>query len=211
MTGTDPETLRIGIAAVQGAVTEHQDAVQRASQASGLSAVPVPVRTVKDFQETDALIIPGGESTTISRLFERAGLHDEITRRVDEEDYPVMGTCAGMVMLAKQGDSQVTRTRTRQLGLMDFAVQRNAFGRQRESFEHELQVDLPGLDGVKDIQAVFIRAPCASKVWGEARSIAHLDDRVIAVAQGRRIALSFHPELTGDSRVHEAFLRLVAD
>jgi pyridoxal 5'-phosphate synthase pdxT subunit len=122
-----------------------------------------------------------------------------------------MGTCAGMVMLAKEGDDQVTRTRTKQLGVMDFQVQRNAFGRQRESSETEIEIDLPGLEGDADLPVVFIRAPCAKRVWGDARAISYLDGRVIGVRQGRRLALSFHPELTDDTRIHEAFLRLAKE
>ncbi len=201
--------MRIGVAAVQGAVSEHVEAVRKAGEAAGLETETVPVRTLSDFESTHALIIPGGESTTISRLFRRNGLHEAIRRRVEDDDYPVLGTCAGMVMLATEGDDQVTRTQTEPLALMDFAVKRNAFGRQRESFENELRMDLPGLDGVDDLAAVFIRAPCASRVWGEARAIAHYQDQVIGVLQGRRLALSFHPELTTDTRIHQAFLRLV--
>lgn len=202
--------MRIGIAAVQGAVSEHVQAVITANQRTGLDAEPIPVRTRAHFEATDALIIPGGESTAISRLFAREGLHEAIRDRVETDDYPVLGTCAGMVMLAKEGDDQVTRTQTEQLGLMDFSVHRNAFGRQRESFERTVQLELPGQNAPTDVAAVFIRAPSATRLWGDARAIATLDERVIAVRQGRLIALSFHPELTPDTQVHEAFLRLVA-
>lgn len=203
--------MRIGIAAVQGAVSEHVQAVETANKRTGLDAKAAPVRTRAQFDDTDALIIPGGESTAISRLFAREGLHEAIRARVESEGYPVLGTCAGMVMLAKEGDDQVTKTQTQQLGLMDFSVHRNAFGRQRESFERSVAMTLPGQEAPQDIAAVFIRAPSATRLWGEAEPIAILDQRVIAVRQGPLMALSFHPELTPDTRVHEAFLRLVAE
>ncbi len=203
--------MRIGIAAVQGAVSEHVQAIETANRRLGLKAQAVPVRTREQFKTTDALIIPGGESTAISRLFSREGLHEAIRERVESEDYPVLGTCAGMVMLAKEGDDQVTRTQTQQLGLMDFAVHRNAFGRQRESFERTVRLELIGSDEPMDVAAVFIRAPSATRSWGTARPIAQIDGKTVAVRQDRLIALSFHPELTPDTQVHEAFLRLVAE
>jgi pyridoxal 5'-phosphate synthase pdxT subunit len=201
--------MRIGVAAVQGAFTEHQDAIAGAAARLHVPASATAVRTLLDLERTDALIIPGGESTAISRLFARNGLHKAIRRRVEQEDYPILGTCAGMVMLARDGDEQVTKTRTELLAIMDFQVNRNAFGRQRESFERRVPLDMEGLEAPDGVEAVFIRAPCATRVWGKARAIAHLDDRIIGVQQGRRIAISFHPELTPDTRVHEAFLRLV--
>lgn len=169
------------------------------------------MRTRAAFDTTHALVIPGGESTTISKLFVREGLGDAIRRRVVDEDYPVLGTCAGMVLLASEGDVQVSKTRTQLLGLMDFQVDRNAFGRQRESFERHVDVVLPGdaEDAPSRVDAVFIRAPAAQRVWGDARVVSRLDDRVVGVQQGRCVALSFHPELTPDTQVHEAFLRLV--
>lgn len=202
--------MRIGVSAVQGAVSEHLVALERAAQAAGLSVTVVPVRTRAAFAETDGLIIPGGESTTISKLFRREGLIDEIRRRVADEDYPILGTCAGMVLCASGGDEQVEKTKTALLGIMDFDVDRNAFGRQRESFERTVQTELPNL-GVVDVQAAFIRAPSARRVWGDAEVIARVDERIVGVRQGRRMALSFHPELTPDTQVHEAFLCSVAE
>lgn len=201
--------MRIGVSAVQGAVSEHVDALKGAANRSGLEVEVVPVRSLRDLEKTDGLVLPGGESTTMSKLFVREGLVEAIRRRVADEDYPILGTCAGMVLLASEGDEQVEKTRTTLFSLMDFQVDRNAFGRQRESFERTVRADLPAL-GTVDVQAAFIRAPAARRVWGEAEVISRLDDRIIGVRQGRRLGFSFHPELTPDTQVHEAFLRLVA-
>lgn len=202
--------MHVGVSAVQGAVSEHVVAVRRAARALGLEVDVVPVRTRADLARTDGLIIPGGESTTISKLFVREGLVDALRVRVRDEDYPILGTCAGMVLLASEGDDQVSRTRTNLLGLMDFQVDRNAFGRQRESFERVVSSTLPHVGDVT-VPAAFIRAPAARRVWGDAEVIARLEERIIGVRQGRRIALSFHPELTPDTMVHQAFLRSIAD
>lgn len=202
--------LRIGVAALQGAVSEHADSLHSAAERTGLDVQVFPVRSKADFEATDALVLPGGESTTISKLLLRFDLMEPIRKRVADEDYPILGTCAGMVLLARDGGEQAVRTRTELIGVMDIAVDRNAFGRQRESFERDIALDLAGLASPeRPVPAVFIRAPAVTRTWGEARPIARTEDRVVGVQEGRRIALSFHPELTTDTRVHEAFLKLV--
>ena len=125
--------MRVGVVGVQGDVSEHVDAVRRAMEEEGLSGDAVTVRRPLDLAKVDALTIPGGESTTISKLLVKFELFDGILRRA-EEGMPILGTCAGCILLAKEGDDQVSKTDTRLLGLMDMAVDRNAFGRQRESF-----------------------------------------------------------------------------
>jgi 5'-phosphate synthase pdxT subunit len=197
--------LRIGVASVQGDVTEHETMVRQALDAIGRTGHVVPLRSAEDARHVDAAIIPGGESTTIAKLLDRFGASDVLVRRARDEDLPLLGTCAGAILLAVEGDDQVDRTRTRLLGLMDMAVDRNAFGRQRESFETTVSVD-----GVaEDVHAVFIRAPAILRTWGECRPLAVFQDRIVAARQGSRWALSFHPELTSDSRIHEAFLATV--
>lgn len=199
--------MKIGVVALQGAVSEHVAAIEAAAAARGTPVECVPVRSPEAFATTDGLVLPGGESTTISKLLRRFALLDPIRDRVADEDYPILGTCAGMVLLAREGDIQVTKTDTELIGVMDMAVDRNAFGRQRESFEAYADVDLPGVGS--PFPSVFIRAPEATRTWGDARAVATYEGRTIGVRQGRRIALSFHPELTPDTRVHEAFLSLV--
>jgi 5'-phosphate synthase pdxT subunit len=192
----------VGVVAVQGAVSEHICAFEAALASSGIRGSAVPVRKPGELAKVDALALPGGESTTISKLLVKFGLFDEIRSRASE-GMPVMGTCAGLVLLAKEGDSQVGKTGTRLLGLMNMRVSRNAFGRQRESFE--APVRLAGIAG-GDFPAVFIRAPAIESVRGPCKPLARLEGRIVAARQGDMLALAFHPELSGDLRIHEEFV-----
>jgi len=198
-------TLKVGVIAVQGAVSEHLEAFERAFRDAGKKGQAVPVRRQKDLEGVQALAIPGGESTTISKLLQKFGLLDEIVKRA-EKGMPVLGTCAGLVLLAKEGDDEVRRTGTRLLGLMDMAVDRNAFGRQKESFEADISIDLPGVEWKKPFPAVFIRAPAITKVWGRCKALAKVEDVVVLAEQGSLLAAAFHPELTHDSRIHRRLL-----
>lgn len=198
-------SIKVGVVAVQGAVSEHLEALDRALRAAGKEGRSVPVRRLKDMEGVQALVIPGGESTTISKLLLKFGLLDEIVRRA-KTGMPVLGTCAGLVMLAREGDEQIQRTHTRLLGLMDMAVDRNAFGRQRESFEAEIAIDLPGPVFKKPFPAVFIRAPAITRVWGRCKALAKVEDRIVLAEQGNLMAAAFHPELTSDSRIHELLI-----
>ena len=150
----------------------------------------------------DALVIPGGESTTIGRLMQREHIFEEIKTAVEERDIPILGTCAGLVLLAKEGDEEVAKTGQPLLGLMDVKVKRNAFGRQRESFE----VLLPMSIFEEPFHAVFIRAPAITHVAEHVDVVATLDEHIVAAQQGNLLALSFHPELTNDKRIHHYFL-----
>jgi pyridoxal 5'-phosphate synthase pdxT subunit len=198
--------LHLGVVGLQGAVREHVQAAQGALRKAGISGTVTEVRSTDQLQACDGVLLPGGESTTISKLLVRTGLHDLLVQRSREEDFPILGTCAGLILLAKEGDAQVEDTRTRLLGLMDIAVDRNAFGRQRESFEADLHVD-----GVGPFHAVFIRSPAVTRVWGEARATSRLGHNIVGAAQGNRFALCFHPELTPDTRIHEHFARRCAE
>ena len=196
--------MRVGVVGVQGDVSEHVDAVSRAMASAGFSGRALVVRDPKDLEGVAALTIPGGESTTISRLLLRGGLFDRIRERA-AEGMPILGTCAGCILLAKEGDDQVTRTDTRLLGLMDMAVDRNAFGRQRESFEADLEVEF--LD--RPFHGVFIRAPAITRTWGACAPLASWDGRVVLAREGAIVGAAFHPELSGDLRIHTWFLSLV--
>lgn len=189
---------------VQGDVSEHLEAVRAAIAKGGFSGDAVTVRRREDLAVCDALTIPGGESTTISKLLVRTGLHDDIVKRADE-GLPILGTCAGCILLAKEGDDQVRNTRTKLLGLMDMAVDRNAFGRQRESFESDLAV--VGLD--RPFHGVFIRAPAITRTWDDCRVAARVEDVIVFARQGHLWGACFHPELSGDLRIHVAFLEQV--
>ncbi|HET6404103.1 MAG TPA: pyridoxal 5'-phosphate synthase glutaminase subunit PdxT [Candidatus Thermoplasmatota archaeon] len=199
--------MRIGVLGLQGAFSEHVDAVRGAFQTLGIDGTVSTVRRREELEALDGLVMPGGESTTISKLLRAFDLHDVLVRRATEEDFPILGTCAGMILLSKEGDGQVEKTETRLLGLMDMAVNRNAFGRQRESFEAAL--DIKGFDA--PVPGVFIRAPAITRTWGRCEPLGALGEHIIAARQGNRYAIAFHPELTGDTRVHEAFLRIVRD
>ena len=192
-----PPPRRIGVLALQGAVREHAEAIR------DVGAEPVLVRLPDDLEGLDALILPGGESTTMRKLIDLYGLRDPIMA-LARGGAPVYGTCAGMILLADRiadGDEPVLR-------LLDITVQRNAYGRQLDSFEADLSI--PSL-GDEPLHGVFIRAPVVSDVGPSVEVLARdPDGRPIAVRQGRVMATAFHPELTGDRRLHRLLLELIA-
>jgi 5'-phosphate synthase pdxT subunit len=197
-------TVKVGIVAIQGAVSEHVGAVERTLASLGLKGTAVQVKRLPDLEGVQALILPGGESTTIAKLLVKFGLLDKIIARA-HDGMPIMGTCAGMILLAKDGDKQVSKTQTKLLGLMDMAVDRNAFGRQRESFEVDIKVE-----GLKSpFHAVFIRAPAITKVWGKCKVLSRFEDKNVVAKQGNLLALAFHPELTPDLRLHSLLLQMI--
>jgi 5'-phosphate synthase pdxT subunit len=187
---------RIGILALQGAVREHADAVR------AVGAEPVPVRLPADLGGLDALILPGGESTTMRRLIDQYGLREPIMA-LARAGAPMLGTCAGMILLsrgAENGDEPV-------LPLLDVTVQRNAYGRQLDS--HEADVSIPSL-GEEPLHGVFIRAPVVADAGPEVEILARDEEgRPVAVRQGKVLATSFHPELTGDRRLHRLLLEMI--
>jgi len=187
--------MKVGVIAFQGAVSEH---MQMVDSVLGRGS-SIPVRRAEELGRVSAVIIPGGESTTIGGLMRSSGVFKKV-RELGGQGMPILGTCAGMIMLAKEGDEQVRRT-GELLGLMDMKVRRNAFGRQRESFEEELLVGKVG-----SYPCVFIRAPAVERVYGRCRAIARFEGRIIAAEQGGLLAAAFHPELTTDSRFHRYFL-----
>jgi 5'-phosphate synthase pdxT subunit len=188
---------KIGVLALQGDVSEHIEAFQNAVKASG-SKSPVqvlPVRGKQDLEQVDALALPGGESTTISRLIGRKGLLDPL---IDFEG-GIFATCAGMVIMACNSDD----SRVHPLDRMDMSVKRNAFGRQRESFE--VDIEISGFD--QPFPAVFIRAPVANHVGPGVKIIGSIAEGAVALEEGMDMALSFHPELREDPRLHIRFLK----
>ncbi len=180
------QPLRIGVLAVQGNFREHAAVLQR------LGAEPVEVRLPEQLEGLDGLVIPGGESTTISRLMRLYGL-DEAVR---EFGAPIFGTCAGMIVLDRD-----------HLGLGDYRTRRNAFGRQVKSFEADLDIG----DGDEPLRAVFIRAPWLEEAGPDVEVLAALDGHPVLAREGRLLVAAFHPELTDDTRVHERFLTLVRE
>lgn len=194
--------MRVAVVGVQGDVEEHVIAAKRALKNLKIDGEVIATRKAGVVAKSDAVIIPGGESTTISRLIFSDFIADEIIQLANEGK-PVMGTCAGLILLSKHGDEQVAKTNTKLLGLMDIWVKRNAFGRQRESFQVKLNVK-----GIGEYDAVFIRAPAIVKVGENVDVLATFEDYIVAAKQSNVLALAFHPELTDDTRIHEYFLRM---
>ena len=198
MTERQERRPRIGVLAVQGAVREHVAAIR------DIGAEPVEVRLPRDLVDVDALIMPGGESTTMRRLIEAYGLREPIAA-LARRGAPVLGTCAGMILLAERLDGGEEPF----FGLLDLEVRRNGYGRQLDSFEADLDVPTLG-DG--PLHGVFIRAPLVTDVGPRAEVLARdPDGHPVAVRQGRVLATAFHPELTRDRRLHRLLADLVAE
>ena len=197
--------MKVGVIAVQGAVTEHIDILRTAMNELKIAGNAVPARTTIDLDDVSGLVIPGGESTTISRLMFDAGLQQKIIE-LAMEGLPILGTCAGAILLAKEGDEEVQQTKTNLLGLMDISVNRNAYGRQVDSFEVDLQIDEIGK---RPFKGIFIRAPTIEKVWGLTSVWAEYEDTIVGAKKGNVMAITFHPELGDDLRIHEYFLKMV--
>jgi len=196
--------MRIGVIAIQGNVEEHVNAMRRALDRAGQEAEVIKIKHKGLVLTCNALILPGGESTTLGRLMEKEGLSEEI-RTAAHEGIPIMGTCAGLVLLGKKGDELVKKTGQPLLSLMDITVNRNAFGRQKESFE--CLVDFKGLDS--PFNAVFIRAPSITGFGKNVEVLSEYNGVIIAARQKNLLALAFHPELTDDSRIHHYFLKMI--
>ncbi|WP_336021604.1 pyridoxal 5'-phosphate synthase glutaminase subunit PdxT [Halobellus salinisoli] len=186
--------LRAGVVAVQGDVTEHATAIRRAAEAHGEDVDVVEIRQSGSVPECDVLLLPGGESTAISRLLAREGIDEEIREHV-AAGKPALATCAGLIVASR--DAKDDRVDT--LDLLDVSVDRNAFGRQVDSFEAPLEV--VGLD--EPFPAVFIRAPAIDEVDEGVEVLAEWDGRPVAVRDGPVVGTAFHPELTNDSRIHD--------
>lgn len=198
MSDRESRRPRIGVLAVQGAVREHVAAIRE------VGAEPVEVRLPKDLVDVDALILPGGESTTMRRLIDAYGLRQPI-EALARRGAPMLGTCAGMILLAERIDSGEVPV----FGLLDVQVRRNGYGRQLDSFEADL--DVPSL-GDEPLHGVFIRAPMVTDVGPRVEVLARdPDGHPVAVRQGRVVATAFHPELTGDRRLHRLLVDLVAE
>lgn len=197
------DTMRIAVVAIQGNVEEHISAAKGALKEMGFAGEVIPVRHSGIIPTCDAIILPGGESTTLGRLIAREGIDKEI-KEAAAAGKPIMGTCAGLVLLAKDGGEQVQRIGQHLLGIMDITVDRNAFGRQRESFEVPLEVSILETP----YNAIFIRAPVITGIDPGIEILARFDEHIVAAKQGNIIALAFHPELTEDFRIHRYFFGL---
>lgn len=184
---------RVGVLALQGSIREHLRAVER------LGAEGVEVRRPEDLEGVERLIIPGGESTAISLLLRESGLDQEL-RRLGRAGLPLFGTCAGLILLARK---VLGEDRIEPLGLIDLSVRRNAYGRQIESFEEDLEVA-----GLGTVRAVFIRAPKIERLGPNVQALAYHDGVPVLAQEGNVLVSSFHPELTEDLLLHRYFLGL---
>jgi 5'-phosphate synthase pdxT subunit len=192
-----PGAPRVGVLAYQGDVREHLAALEAAG------AVPVEVRTLEELDTVDGLVVPGGESTVIGKLASRYGLLEPLRERA-RAGLPVLGTCAGMIFLAREVEGPPQDL----LGVLDVRVRRNAFGRQVASFEAE--VDVKGVDG-GPVAGAFIRAPWVADAGPEVEVLAEVEGKVVAVRQGNLLATAFHPELSGEVRLHQWLVGLIAE
>jgi len=192
-------TVRVGVLALQGDTREHLAALSEAG------ADAVKVRRVSELDSVDALVIPGGESTAMSKLLREFELLEPLRTRL-ADGMPAYGSCAGMILLATEiVDAGVPGREALPLGAIDMTVRRNAFGRQVDSFEGDIAFE--GLDG--PMHAVFIRAPWVERVGADVQVLAVAAGHPVAVRQGANLATSFHPEMTGDRRVHKLFVDIV--
>ena len=190
-------SLKIGVLGLQGDVREHIRMLQL------LGVESLIVKLPEDLSLVDGLIIPGGESTTMIRIMKEIEMYEPLKEKI-EEGFPVFGTCAGMILLSKkvEGSDQLT------LKVLDIEVERNAYGRQIESFEVDIKV--PQF-GDKPVRAVFIRAPKIVKAGNEVEALAEYEGTPVFVRENNVMATSFHPELTDDARVHEYFIKIVGE
>ena len=184
----------IGILNLQGDVSEHFEAMKKAACDIDKNINVLKVKTSEEVSKCDGIVISGGESTVIGKLMEKNGIKKVIV----DQNIPVMGTCAGMVLLAKKTDYEQPL-----LGLIDMEVKRNAFGRQKVSFEDDIEIF------GKKFKGIFIRAPYIEKVGENVDILSKYNERIVAVKSGKHIATAFHPELTGDTTIHEYFIKEV--
>lgn len=185
--------MRVGVLAIQGDVREHIRHTEKAG------AETVPVRLVRDLADTQGLIIPGGESTTIGMLMAEYGLIDAIRERARDGHYPIYGTCAGLILMAQN----VIGPSPARLGLVDIDASRNAYGRQIASFEVGLEIPVLGTE---PFPAVFIRAPRIQRLGNAVTPLAWYQDEPVMAEAGPYLVSSFHPEMSGDLRIHQYFL-----
>ena len=191
--------ITVGLLALQGDFDAHRKVLENRLEVS-----TVEVRTAEDLQAADALILPGGESTTIGKLMQRSGLDAAIQERA-ASGMPIYGTCAGMILLAKAIED---RPHQPTLGLLDITVARNAFGRQIDSFEADVPFDTEAGDA-QTVRGVFIRAPFVTESAPSVQILSRYQDKIVAVRRGSLLATAFHPELTDDARLHEYFLHMI--
>ena len=198
-------SIKIGVLGIQGDIEENVLSTEEALKRQNLIGTVESVRYSESIEELDGLILPGGESTVIGNLLSIQGkVFQTIEKRITE-GMPVLGTCAGLIMLSKRAyDRVVGETKQKLFGILDVVIERNAFGRQHESFEVDLEIPLLGRD---PFRGIFIRAPIINNVGENVTILTKLNDKIVAVKQNNVIGTSFHPELSEDRRLHELFIK----
>jgi 5'-phosphate synthase pdxT subunit len=198
-------SIKIGVLGIQGDIEENVLSTEEALKHQNLIGTVESVRYSESMEELDGLILPGGESTVIGNLLSIQGkVFQTIEKRITE-GMPVLGTCAGLIMLSKRAyDRVVGETKQKLFGILDVVIERNAFGRQHESFEVDLEIPLLGRD---PFRGIFIRAPIINNVGENVTILTKLNDKIVAIKQNNVIGTSFHPELSEDRRLHELFIK----
>jgi 5'-phosphate synthase pdxT subunit len=199
-------SLNVGILSIQGDVHENLISAQTAIDELGIDGKVTAVRTPEEISELDGLIIPGGESTTIGQLSLVNGSMKILKEKI-ENGMPVLGICAGMIMLSNNASDRIVgKTDQPLLDILNIKLERNSFGRQKESFESDISMDSIG---IPKFNGVFIRAPSVSEVGSDVEVLSKFNDRIVAVKKGNIIGTAFHPELTEDTALHKYFINLV--
>jgi pyridoxal 5'-phosphate synthase pdxT subunit len=198
-------SIKIGVLGIQGDIEENILSTEETLKNQNLQGTVESVRYSESIAELDGLILPGGESTVIGNLLSIQGkVFQTIEKRITE-GMPVLGTCAGLIMLSKRAyDKVVGETKQKLFGMLDVVIERNAFGRQHESFEVDLEIPILGKD---PFRGIFIRAPIINNVGENISILTKLNDKIVAVKQNNIIGTSFHPELSADRRLHELFIK----
>jgi 5'-phosphate synthase pdxT subunit len=195
--------INIGIIGIQGAVSEHIKSMNKLFLETNIPGKIFIIHDIEQLDKIDGLIIPGGEATTISKILVKTGLFDKILDVIKQKNIAIMGTCAGCILLSEKVINQDKEVKC--LNVMKMHVKRNAFGRQKESFEQEIKIK----GFLEPYNAVFIRAPIIKKTYDNCEILAKINDEIIMARQDKLLALTFHPELTDDLRIHKYFLEMI--
>lgn len=201
--------LKVGILSIQGDIEENSNAIKGSFEELEIEGTIIYMKDLRDLDEIDGLIIPGGESTVIGMLLFLQGVQTDLLRKKIQDGLPILGTCAGLIILSNRAyDKTIGETRQELLKVLDVTIERNAFGRQHESFESEL--DIPYL-GERRFNGVFIRGPAITEIGNNVEIIAKYNNKIVAVRQNNILGTSFHPELANDNRFHTNLTKLMVE
>lgn len=201
--------LKVGILSIQGDIEENSNAIRESFKELEIEGTVIYLKDLQDLDEIDGLIIPGGESTVIGMLLFLKGVQPDLIRKKIQAGLPILGTCAGLIMLSNKAyDKTIGETKQALLKVLDVTIERNAFGRQHESFESELDI---AYLGERKFNGVFIRGPAIIEIGNDVEIIAEYDKKIVAVRQNNILGTSFHPELANDNRFHTNLVKLMVE